>query len=74
MGAAVRRRPDEESMKELLYKRCRHESEMEKKGLHVNMGKTKILVSGINLDVLKKSGGVCQTVGGNAMLCSGCKR
>ena len=30
--------------------------EMEKKGLRVNMGKTKIMESGINLDVLKKSG------------------
>ena len=29
---------------------------MEKKGLRVNMGKTKIMKSGINLDVLKKSG------------------
>ena len=43
---------------------------MEKKGLNVNMGKTKILVSGNNLDVLKISGkdpcGVCQTrIGGN---------
>ena len=27
-----------------------------KKGLCVNMGKTKIMESGINLDVLKKSG------------------
>ena len=38
---------------------------MEKKGLRVNMGKTKIMESGINLDVLKKSGkypcGVCQS-------------
>ena len=29
---------------------------MEKKGLRVNIGKTKIMESGINLDVLKKSG------------------
>ena len=29
---------------------------MGKKGLRKNMGKTKIMVSGINLDVLKKSG------------------
>ena len=38
---------------------------MEQKGLRVNMGKTKIMESGINLDVLKKSGkypcGVCLT-------------
>ena len=53
---------------------------MEKKGLRVNMGKTKIIESGINLDVLQKSGkqpcGVCQTGVGstNAILCGGCKR
>ena len=31
-------------------------AEMERKGLRVNMGKTKIMVSGPNLDLLKKSG------------------
>ena len=46
----------------------------------MNMGKTKIIESGINLDVLKKSGkypcGVCLTGVGstNAILCDGCKR
>ena len=50
---------------------------MERKGLRVNMGKTKIMVSGPNLDLLKKSGkdpcGVCQTgVGRNAIFCGGC--
>ena len=46
----------------------------------MSMGKTKILNSGINLDVLKnKSGkdpcGVCQTgVGRNLILCGSCKR
>ena len=55
-------------------------TEMEKKGLRVNVGKTKIMESGINLDVLRKSGkhpcGVCQTGVGstNAILCGGCKR
>ena len=50
------------------------------KGLRVNMGKTKIMESGINLDVLKKSGkypcGVCQSGVGssNAIFCGGCKR
>ena len=44
------------------------------------MGKTKIMESGINLDVLKKSGkypcGVCQSGVGssNAIFCGGCKR
>ena len=49
------------------------------KGLRKNMGKTKIMVSGINLDVLKKSGkdpcGVCQTgVGRNVIFCGRYKR
>ena len=50
------------------------------KGLHVNMGKTKIMESSIKLDVLKKSGkyhcGVCLTGVGktNAILCDGCER
>ena len=50
---------------------------MEAKGLRVNMPKTKIMVSGINLDVLKDSGkfpcGVCRTGVGNASIwCSVC--
>ena len=45
-----------ESMEELLVKMQTWKTEMEKKGLRVNMGKTKIMESGINLDVLKKSG------------------
>ena len=52
---------------------------MEKKGLRVNMGKKKIMVSGSNLDVLKKSGkypcGVCQAdLGRNAIKCRGCRQ
>lgn len=50
---------------------------MEEKGLRVNMGKTKILVSGPQLDLLKKTGkypcAICLTgTGSNAILCSGC--
>ena len=69
-----------ESMEELLLKVHKWKTEVEKKGLRVNMGKTKILVSGINLDLMnKKSGkdpcGVCQTgVGSNALFNGGCKR
>ena len=48
-----------ESMEELLVKVQTWKTEMEKKGLRVNMGKTKIMESGINLDVLKKSGFRC---------------
>ena len=66
-----------ESMEELLVKRKTWKSEMEKKGLRVNTEKTKILASGMDLDLLKKSGkepyGVCQKgVGSNAILCGGC--
>ena len=69
-----------ESMEELLVKVQTWKTEMEKKGLRVNMGKTKIMESGINLDVLKKSGkypcDVCQSGVGssNAIFCGGCKR
>ena len=69
-----------ESMEELLIKVQTWKTEMEKKGLRVSMGKTKIMESGINLDVLKKSGkypcGVCQSGVGssNAIFCGGCKR
>ena len=45
-----------ESMEELLVKLKTWKSEMEKKGLRKNMGKTKIMVSGMDLDMLKKSG------------------
>ena len=53
------------------------ESEIEKKGLRVNMGKTRIMVSGLDLDLLKKSGkdpcGFCQKgVGSNVISCGGC--
>ena len=68
------------SNEELLVKVKTWKTEMEKKGLRVNMGKTKIMESGIKLDVLKKSGklpcGVCLTGVGstNAILCDGCER
>ena len=66
------------SKEELLVKVKTWKTEMEKKGLRVNMGKTKIMESGINLDVLKKSGkypcGVCLAGVGrtNAIQCDGC--
>ena len=66
------------SLAELLVKVQTWKTEMEKKGLRVNMGKTKKMESGINL--LKKSGkypcGVCLTGVGsiNAILCDGCER
>ena len=68
------------SKEELLVKVKTWKTEMEKKGLRVNMGKTKIMESDNNLDVLKKSGkypcGVCLTGVGstNAMHCDECER
>ena len=67
----------ESIMEGLLVKLKTWKTEMEKKGLRVNMGKTKIMVSGMDLDLLKKSGkdpcGVCQkVVGSNAIFCGGC--
>ena len=68
-----------QSMDELLVKLRTWRSEMEKKGLRVNIVKTKLMVSGSNLDVLRKSGkypcGVCQAgVGRNAIQCGGCRQ
>ena len=51
---------------------------MEAKGLHVNMSKTKFLVSGVGFDVLKDKGtypcAVCRNGVGdsNAILCTAC--
>ena len=51
---------------------------MEKKGLRVNAGKTKIMTCGMGLDLLQSSGefpyAVCCTgVGSNSIFCNGCK-
>ena len=43
------------SLEELLVNVQKWKTEMEKKGLRINMGKTKILVPGINLNLLTKS-------------------
>ena len=63
---------------ELLTKLAKWKEEMEAKGLRVNMKKTKIMVSGPNLNTLKDSGrypcAVCRSgVGKNSILCHGCK-
>ena len=68
-----------QSMDELLVKLRKWRSEMEKKGLRVNMGRTKFMISGSKLDVLKKSGkypcGVCHAgLGRNGIYFSGCRR
>ena len=51
---------------------------MEKKGCRVNMSKTKFMISGVDLDVLDKSGIYpCavyrKNVGSNAIICTICK-
>ena len=51
---------------------------MEKKGLRVTAGKTKIMICGTGLDLLQSSGKfpcvVCHTgVGSNNIFCNGCK-
>ena len=51
---------------------------MEKKGLRVNAGKTKIMICGMGLDLLQSSGefpcAICRTgVGSNSIFCNGCK-
>lgn len=66
-----------DSLEKLLEKVETWKTGMEEKGLRVNMGKTKILVSGSQLDLLKKTGkdscAVCLTgTGCNAILCGGC--
>ena len=65
------------SMEELLVKLKTWKSEIKKMGLQVNMGKTKIIVYGLDLDLLKKFGkdpcSVYQKwVGCNAISCGGC--
>ena len=67
------------SMEELLVKLKMWKSEIKKMGLQVNMGKTKIMISGLDLDLLKKFGkdpcacGVCQKgVGSNSISSGGC--
>ena len=68
-----------QSMDEWLVKLKTWSSEMEKKGLKVNMGKTKLMVSGSNFDVLRKYRkcpcGVCRAgVGRKAIQCGGCRQ
>ena len=51
---------------------------MEKKGMRVNAGKTKIMICGMRLDLLQSSGefpcAICHTgVGSKSIFCNGCK-
>ena len=67
-----------ESLEECVRMLLTWKEEMEKKGLRVNAGKTKIMICGMGLDLLQSSGefpcAVCRTgVGSNSIFCSGCK-
>ncbi len=66
-----------DSLEELQAKLALWKTGMEAKGLRVNMGKTKIMISGPGLNVLQKTGkhpcAVClRGVGTNSILCTGC--
>ena len=67
-----------DAMDELLSKLGNWKKHLEAKGLRVNMGKTKIMISGKNLHSLRDSGkhpcGVCRKgVGSTSILCCGCQ-
>ena len=67
-----------ESLEECVRRLLTWKEAMEKKGLRVNAGKTKIMICGTGLDLLQSSGdfpcAVCCTgVGSNSIFCNGCK-
>ena len=67
-----------ESLEECVRRLLTWKEAMEKKGLTVNAGKTKIMICGMGLDLLQSSGefpcAVCRTgVGSNSIFCNGCK-
>ena len=67
-----------ESLEECVRRLLTWKGAMEKKGLRVNAGKTKIMICGMELDLLQSSGefpcAVCRTgVGSNSIFCKGCK-
>ena len=67
-----------ESLEECVRRLLTWKEAMEKKGLRVNAGKTKIMICSTGLDLLQSSGEfpctVCRTgVGSNSIFCNGCK-
>ena len=67
-----------ESLEECVRRLLTWKEAMEKKGLRVNAGKTKIMICGTELNLLQISGefpcAVCCTgVGSKSIFCSGCK-
>ena len=67
-----------DSLEECVRRLLIWKEAMEKKGLRVNAGKTKVMICGTGLDLLQSSGeypcAVCLTgVGNNSIYCNGCK-
>ena len=67
-----------DSLEECVRRLLIWKEAMEKKGLRVNAGKTKVMICGTGLDLLQSSGenpcAVCCTgVGNNCIYCNGCK-
>ena len=68
-----------ESLEECVRRLLTWKEAMEKKGLRLNAGKTKIMICGTGLDLLNPGSGefpcaVCHTgVGSNSIFCNGCK-
>ena len=67
-----------ESLEECVRRLLTWKEVMEKKGLRVNAGKTKIMICGTGLDLLQCSGefpcAICHSgVGNNNIFCNGCK-
>ena len=66
-----------ESLEECVSRLLTWKEAMEKKGLRVNAGKTKIMICGTGLDLLQSSGefpcAVCHTGVGSNSICNGCK-
>ena len=67
-----------DSLEECVRRLLIWKKAMEKKGLRVNTGKTKVMIRGTGLDLLQCSGeypcAVCHTgVGNNSIYCKGCK-
>ena len=67
-----------ESLEECVRRLLTWKEAMEKKGLRVNAGKTKVMICRMGLDLLQSSGefpwAVCRTgVGSNSIFCNGCK-
>ena len=67
-----------ESLEECVRRLLTWKKAIEKKGLRVNAGKTKVMICGMGLDILQSSGELpcavcCTGVGSNSIYCSGRK-